>query len=148
MHNAIVTLAHGIKRIMKGAYSPCDTGKGMSGLLIKNAYGPKSNKAVTPEAVLKEAKEAADKDTKTLGTTVAPAFTLYSEAQEEADRRNVAAQVMIGAKEGIVKAITALVGTNITDSVLCTSNDDFKSVDDYTVHEVMQAAFKNSTART
>ena len=37
-----------------------------------------------------------------------------------------------------------LVGTKITDSVLQTSDGNFKSVDDYTVHEVMQAAFENA----
>jgi len=42
---------------------------------------------------------------------------------------------MIGAKEGVVEALTALAGTNITDSVLRTSDGDFKSVDKYTVHE-------------
>ena len=46
----------------------------MSALLIQNAYGPKSNKAVTPEAVLKGAREAADKDSKATGTTATPAF--------------------------------------------------------------------------
>ena len=81
----------------------------MSGLLIQNAYGPKSNEAVTPEAVLKEAKETAAKETAATGATVAPAFTVHSEAQEEADRCNVAAEAMIGAKEGVVKAITTLV---------------------------------------
>ena len=80
--------------------------------------------------MLKEAREAADKETKATYTTVAPAFTLRLEAQEEADRRNIAAQAMIGAKEGVVKAITALVGTNITNSVLCTIDGNFKSVDD------------------
>ena len=129
---------------MKGTYNPCNAGKGMSGLLIQNAYRPKSNKAVTPEAVLKEAREAADKESRATGATVTPSFTLRSEAQEEANRRNVAAQEMIGAKEGVVAAIMALVGTNITDSVLQTSDGDFKSVDDYTVHKVMQAAFENS----
>ncbi len=43
MHDTIATLARGIKRIMKGTYNPCDAGKGISGLLIQNAYGPKSN---------------------------------------------------------------------------------------------------------
>ena len=50
---------------------------------------------------------------------------------------------MIGAKEGVVEAITTLVGTNITDSVLQTSDGDFKSVDNYTLHKVLQAAFEN-----
>ena len=63
-HNAIATLACGIKHIMKGTYNPCDAGKGMRGLLIQNAYRPKSNKAITSEAVLKEVREAADKETK------------------------------------------------------------------------------------
>ena len=99
-------------------YNPCDAGKGMSGLLIQNAYRITSNKAVTPEAVLKEAREAADKESRAMGTTVALAFTLRLEAQKEADRRNMAAQAIIRSKEGVIKAIMALVGTNITDSVL------------------------------
>ena len=81
-HDAITTLARGIERIMKGIYNPCDTGKGMSGLLIQNTYGPKSNNAVTPEAVLKKAREAADKETKTTGTTATPEFIHCSEAQK------------------------------------------------------------------
>jgi hypothetical protein len=140
-HDAIATLAHGIERIMNGTYNPCDAGKGMSGLLIQNAYDPKSKKAVTLEAVLKEAKEAAAKESKATGTTVTPAFTLCSKAQEDVDRRNVTAQAMIGAKEGVVKALMALVGTNITNRVLHTSDGNFKSVDEYTAHEVIQAAY-------
>ncbi len=144
MHDAIATLACSIKRIMKGTYNPCDARKGMSGLIIQHLYGPKSNEALTLEAVLKEAKEAAAKESKVTGTTVTPEFTLCSEAQEEVDRCNVAAQAKIGAKEGVVEALTAPVGTNITNSVLCTSDGDFKSVDEYTVHEVMQAAYENA----
>ena len=110
-HDAIATLARGIELIMKGTCNPCGAGKGMNGLLIPNDYGPKSNEAVSPKAVLKEAIEAADKETKATGTTTAPAFTLQSEAQEEANRHNVAAQAMIGAKEVVVKVITTLVRT-------------------------------------
>ena len=94
--------------------------------------------------MLKEAREAVDKDSRATGTTVALAFTLRLKAQEEANRCNVAAQAMIGAKEGVVEVIMALIGSNITDSVLRTSDGNFKSVDDYTVHEVMQVAFKNA----
>ena len=39
-HDAIATLARGIRRIMKGTYNPCGAGKGMSGLLIQNTYSP------------------------------------------------------------------------------------------------------------
>ena len=97
-HGAIATVAHGIERIMNGTYNPCDAGKGMSGLLIQNAYGPKSNKAVTPEAVLKEAREAGDKDTKATDTTAAPAFIHCSDAHREADRHYLVVQEMIEAK--------------------------------------------------
>ena len=97
-----------------------------------------------PEVVLKEAKETAKKETIATGAKTAPAFTVRSEAQEEADCCNIAAQAMIGAKEGVVKAITTLVGTNITNSVLQISNGDFKSIDDYTLHKVLQAAFENA----
>ena len=51
---------------------------------------------------------------------------------------------MIVAKEGVVEAITTLVGTNITDSMLRTSDGTFKSMDDYTLHNVLQAAFENA----
>ena len=44
---------------------------------------------------------------------------------------------MIGAKEGVIEALTALVGTNITDGVLRTRDGNFKSVDKYTVHKVL-----------
>ena len=74
-HDAIATLACGIERIMKGTYNPWDAGKGMSGLLTQNVHGPKSNEAVTPDAVLKEAKEAADREIKATGTTTALTFT-------------------------------------------------------------------------
>jgi hypothetical protein len=48
-------------------------------------------------------------------------ITSRSEAQEEADRLNVINQSVIGAKEGVVKALTKLVGSNITDAVLTNS---------------------------
>ena len=38
----------------------------------------------------------------------------------------------------------ALARTNITKSVLCTSDGNFKSVDKCTVYGVIQAAFKNA----
>ena len=43
-----------------------------------------------------------------------------------------------------VEALTTLVGTNITNSVLQTSDGDLICVDDYTVHKVLQAAFENA----
>ncbi len=51
---------------------------------------------------------------------------------------------MIGAKEGVIEALTGIVGTHITDSVLRTGDGDYKGVDEYTVYDVMQAAFENA----
>ena len=40
--------------------------------------------------------------------------------------------------------LTDLVGTDITNSVLQTSDGDYKGVDEYTIDEVMQAAYDNA----
>jgi hypothetical protein len=40
------------------------------------------------------------------------------EAQEEADQLNDINQLVISAKEGVVEAITKLVGSNVTDAIL------------------------------
>jgi hypothetical protein len=53
----------------------------------------------------------------TTGKTVLPTFTARTEAQEEADQLNVINQSVIGAKEGIVEAVSKLVGSNITNTI-------------------------------
>jgi hypothetical protein len=54
---------------------------------------------------------------------------------------NVINQLVIGTKEGAVEAITKLVGSNITDAILCTADgSDHKSVDNFTLFNVMQVA--------
>jgi len=61
------------------------------------------------------------------GKTVLPTFNTRTEAQEEA--------------EGIVKAVSRLVGSNITDAILRTPDgSDHKSIDDFTLYEVMKVA--------
>jgi hypothetical protein len=50
-------------------------------------------------------------------------------------------QLVIGAKEGIVEAVTKSVGSDITDAVLRTADGrDHKSIDDYMLFAVMAAA--------
>ncbi len=72
---------------------------------------------------------------------ITPTITSASEAQEEADHLNVINQSVIGAKEGVVEAVTKLVGSNITNAVLQTVNgSNHKSIDDYTLFAVMAAA--------
>ncbi len=73
--------------------------------------------------------------------TITPAITLCSEAQEEANRLNVNNQSVIGAKEGVVKALTELLGSNITDAVLQTANgSNHKIIDNYMLFAMMAAA--------
>jgi hypothetical protein len=68
------------------------------------------------------AKKRADKLLTTTGKTVLPTFTTQMEAQEEANQLNVINQSVISAKEGIVEAVSKLVGSNITNAILRTAN--------------------------
>ncbi len=53
--------------------------------------------------------------------------------------------MVIRAKVGAVKAITKLVGSNITDAILrMADGSNHKSVDDYTLFEVMQVAINGA----
>jgi hypothetical protein len=101
----------------------------------------KSTNAITANSVLKAAKTKVDAASKAASTTIAPTITSRLEAHEEANCLNVINQLVIGAKEGIVEAVTKLVGSNITDAVLQTANgSNHKSIDDYTLFVVMAAA--------
>ncbi len=54
---------------------------------------------------------------------------------------NVINQLVIGAKEGVVKAVTKLVGSDITDAILQTADgSNHKSINDYTLFAVIAAA--------
>jgi hypothetical protein len=58
---------------------------------------------------------------------------------------NVINQSVIGAKEGVVEAVSKLVGSNITDAILRTADgSDFKSINDYTLCEVMKVAINGA----
>ncbi len=97
--------------------------------------------AITANSVLKVAKARVDAALKGSLTTITPTITSRLEAQEEADHLNVINQLVIVAKEGVVKAVTKLVGSDITDAVLRTANgSNHKSIDNYMLFAVMAAA--------
>jgi hypothetical protein len=53
--------------------------------------------------------------------------------------------LVIGAKEGVAKAITKLVGSDVTNAILRTANgSNHKSIDDFTLFEVMKLAIDNA----
>ena len=73
--------------------------------------------------------------------TILPIITAWAEAQEEANQLNVINQVVIGPKEGAADAITKLVGSNITETILRTPNgSDHKGQ----AFNVMQAAINGA----
>jgi hypothetical protein len=63
----------------------------------------------------KLAKKQADALSTTTGKTFLPTITAQTEAQEEANRLNIINQSVIGAKEGVVEAVSKLAGSNITN---------------------------------
>ena len=60
---------------------------------------------------------------------------------------NIINQSVIGAKEGVVKAVSKLVGTDITDAILRTADgSNHKSIDDFTLYEVMKVVIDGADA--
>ncbi len=105
----------------------------------------KSTNTITANSVLKAAKAKADAALKASSTTITPTITSRLEVQEEADHLNMINQLVIGAKEGVVEAVSKLVGSNITNAVLQTADgSNHKSIDDYTLFAVMAAAINGA----
>jgi hypothetical protein len=95
-HDAILLLQKGIHRMLISQFNPSNPGKGMVKLLEDGSNLltiVKSTGAITANLVLKAAKNKADGASKAASTTIAPAITSHSEAQEEADRLNVINQL-------------------------------------------------------
>jgi hypothetical protein len=147
-HDAILLLQKGIRRVLTSQFNPSNPGKGMKKLLNDEdnlLTQVKSTDAITSSYVITKAKNKADKLTASTGKTVLPAIISRAEAQEEADRLNVINQLVIGAKEGVVKAITKLVSSNVTDTILWTANgSNHKSINDFTLFEVMKLAINGA----
>jgi hypothetical protein len=77
--------------------------------------------------------------------TVLPTFATQTEMQEEANQLNVINQSVIGAKEGVVKAVSKLVGRDITNAILqMADGSDHKSIDDFTLYDVMKVAINKA----
>jgi hypothetical protein len=144
MHDAILLLQEGIWRVLISQFNPSDPGKGMEKLLNDGnnlLTLVKSTDAITASYVIKEAKQRVDMLTKSTGKTVSPSITAQVEAQEEANQLNVINQSVIGTKKGVVEAITKLVGSDVTNAILrMADGSDHKSIDNFTLFEVMKSA--------
>jgi hypothetical protein len=130
--------------VCSSASYPRDPGKGMEKLLNNSNNMltlAKSTDAIRAGSVIKAAKKRADVLTAMTGKTILPSITAQTEAQEEADQLNIINQLVIGSKEGVVKAITKLVGSDITDAILWMANgSNHKSIDEFTLYKVMKVA--------
>ena len=63
---------------------------------------------------------------------VAPKITANADSQVKADRQNTAWLAAIGVKEAILSAITLIVGKQINNPILCTTDgSDFRLVNEY-----------------
>ena len=115
----------------------------MKGLLrmAKNTlmeYKTKTTISIKRKDVLKDSKDAADRLSNSSGTTVQPEIATNSNTQEEADRQNTYQLMAIRVKEGVAAGITKIVGKDITNPILRTSDGiSFKSVDKYQLHQLV-----------
>jgi hypothetical protein len=148
MHDAILLLKKGIRRALLSQFNSCNPGKGIKKLLDDDnnlLTLVKSTDAITASYKIKKAKNRADKLTASTGKTILPSITSRVEAQEEANQLNVINQLVIGTKKGVVKAITKLVGSNVTNAILRTANgSNHKSINNFTLFEVINLAINGA----
>jgi hypothetical protein len=119
MYDGILLLQKGIRRILQSQFNPSNPGKGMEKLLNTGDNQltlVKLTDAITARSMIKKAKQNAKILSILTGKTVLPIITTQAEAQEVANQLNVINQLVIGAKEGAIEAITKLVGSNITNA--------------------------------
>jgi hypothetical protein len=142
MHDSILLLQKGIQRVLVSQFNPSNPGKGMAKLLDNGdniLTRVNSTDAITAGSVIKAAKKRADKLLTMTGKTILPTYTARTEAQEEANRLNIINQSVIGAKEGVIEAISKLVSSDITNAILRTANGtNHKNINDFTLYDVMK----------
>ncbi len=71
--------------------------------------------------------------------------TILTTFAEEADQLNVIIQSVIVAKEGVVEAVSKLVGSNITETILqMADGSKYKSINNFTISKVMKVAINGA----
>jgi len=141
-YNDANTLITEIERILAEQLFE-DSTDGMKGLIsmAKNTLTEyKATISIKCKDVLKDSKDAADHLSNSSGTTVQPEIATNRDAQEEADRQNTYRLAAIGVKEGVAAGITKIVGKDITNPILRTTDGiSFMSVDKYQLHQLVTA---------
>lgn len=96
----------------------------------------------TTVTVLSESKQAATKvkaNTKKDVPLPPATFTTCADRKAEVNSHNYAIQATFGTKQGAAEAISNIVGTEVTDQVLCNTDGSIKGVNKFILSEVIQA---------
>ncbi len=111
-----------------------------------------TNKVITWKAVIQqsadEAAEATTKATKrnATPTTILPMIMEQEDARKEAKCQNITNQSIVGTKEGVIKSLIRIVGGGVLDAItMSPDGSDYRSIDDYTLHELMQVAIDHAS---
>ena len=140
-YNAAVTLVKQINLVL-GQHLFEESYNGMVDLgsaTTNTRTGYQSNVAIKKSDVKKqsiaEAEAVSSKE-----NIVAPKITTNADAQEKADRQNTSRLAAIGVNEAIAAAITSIVGAQITNPILRTTDgSDFRTVDEYDLRHLISA---------
>ena len=140
-YNVAVTLIKNTNRVLKQQLFE-ESADGMVGIVSETPNtltNYKSNVAIKKSNIKRQSiAEAQAASLKII--IVAPEIMTNADAQDEADRQNTAWLATIGVKEAIVDAITSIVGAQITNPILRTTDgSDFRRVDEYNLHQLLSA---------
>ena len=154
-HDEIIKVVKTVTRVLTETFNELSDGKGMSELLDStpnDINSVKTTQSVSYMAILKESKEEAAKANKAAkakdpnAAIIMPMIMDIEAARGEADRRNMYTQTVVGTKEGMVLALRKIVGAHIIDKIAKTPDgSDNVSIDDYTLHDIIQCAIDHAT---
>jgi len=131
-YNDANTLVTEIKRVLAEQLfkDSMDRMKGLLSTTKNTLTESKATISIKRKDVLKDLNDAADRLSNSSGTTVQPEMATNNDAQEEEDRQNTYQLEAIGVKEGVAGSITKIIGKDITNRILRTSDGiSFKSLD-------------------
>jgi hypothetical protein len=154
-HDEWIKVTKTVRRVLTETFNEHSNGKGMSELLDKalnEVNAIKTTQSVHYQTILQASKEAAAKATKAAkakdvsAAVIAPLILDIEMARAEADRCNMYNQTVVGTKEGMVLALRKIVGAHIIDKIAKTPDgSDNVSIDDYTLHDIIQCATDHAT---
>ena len=140
-YNEVNTLITQIERVLEWKLFK-DSTDGMNVGNALNKYNLTVHiKKIDVLAALRAAAERASTDNR----TVKPDIDNNSDVLDKADRQNVFFHAAIGVNKGILEGITKIVGSDITNPILrTTDNSNFKLVDQYHIHQLFTTITEGS----